>query len=106
MDDPFLMRVLDGLADLDEQIQTLTGIELVLIAVAGDGDAFDQLHDEVGTTGGEALTPNPSPIRWERGTGHSRIVKLRNAWMVHQRQGLALGFKAGDDLPGVHPQLD
>src|SRR6267154_3855450 len=26
--------------------------------------------------------------------------------MVHQRQRLALSFKSGDDLPGVHTQLD
>ena len=26
--------------------------------------------------------------------------------MVHHGQGLALGLEAGDDLPGVHAQLD
>jgi hypothetical protein len=26
--------------------------------------------------------------------------------MVHHRQRLALGLKAGDDLPAVHPRLD
>jgi hypothetical protein len=26
--------------------------------------------------------------------------------MIHQREGLPLGFKARHDLPGVHAQLD
>src|SRR5262245_16387892 len=26
--------------------------------------------------------------------------------MIHQRQRLALGFEARDNLPGVHPELD
>jgi hypothetical protein len=26
--------------------------------------------------------------------------------VIHDRQRLTLGVKAGDDLPGVHPQLD
>jgi hypothetical protein len=39
VNDPLLMRVLDGLADLDEQVEPLEGGELVLVAVIGDLDA-------------------------------------------------------------------
>ena len=53
MDDAFLMRVRDRAADLDEQVQTLSGGELVLIAVNGDLDAADQFHHEVRPAGGK-----------------------------------------------------
>jgi hypothetical protein len=39
MDDPLLMRVLDGLTNLDEQIEPLLGGEIGLVAVVGDADA-------------------------------------------------------------------
>ena len=53
-------------------------------------DAAHQFHDEVG------------PARLRR----ARIEHLGDVRMVHQRQRLPLGFEAGDDLPGVHAQLD
>ena len=49
MDDAFLMRVLERLADRQEQLQTLARCELVCIAVLGDRCACDQLHHEVRT---------------------------------------------------------
>ena len=45
------MRVLHRLADRDEQLQPLPRREVVLVAVAGDRHALDQLHDEVGPAG-------------------------------------------------------
>ena len=53
MDDSFLMRVLDGIANDAEQLQPLWNRQFVLISVLGDGHALDQLHHEVGTGGGE-----------------------------------------------------
>ena len=44
MDDPFLMRVLDGVANLYEQTQALPGIEFVLVAIIGDFDSANQFH--------------------------------------------------------------
>ena len=59
MDDAFLMRVWDRAADLDEQVQTLSRGELVLIAVIGDLDAADQFHHEVRPAGGKLRVGNP-----------------------------------------------
>ncbi len=90
MDDPFLMCVLDGLADVDEYFQPLSGRELVLVAVLGDGDAANQLHHEIGPAG----------------LGGAGVKNFGDAGMVHHRQRLALGFEAGDDLFGVQARLD
>ena len=61
-----------------------------LVAVLGDRDAADQLHDEVG------------PAR----VGGAGVEHLGDVGVVHQRQGLPLGLEAGDDLPRVHARLD
>ena len=53
VDDALLMRVLDGVTDLDEQVEPVLGGELRLVAVVGDADAADQFHDEVGTALGK-----------------------------------------------------
>src|SRR5437867_8919432 len=42
------MRVLDGLADLYEEVQPLDGGEIVGVAVVGDADAPHQFHHEIG----------------------------------------------------------
>src|SRR5207249_1576812 len=42
----------------------------------------------------------PSSLR------RATVMDLGDVRMVHQRQRLALGLKAGNDLPGVHAQLD
>jgi len=90
VDDPLLVRVLDRPADADEEVEPLPGVELLAVAVLHQGHAPDQLHDEVGTTG----------------PGGARVEDLGDAGMVHHRQRLALGLEAGDDLVGVHAQLD
>ena len=84
------MRVLDRLADRDEQLQPLPRREVVLVAVAGDRHPLDEIHDEVrpATAGGAAVQ-------------HAGDVGV-----VHQGQRLPLGLEAGDDLPGVHARLD
>ena len=46
-DDSLLMRLLDRLADPDEQLEPFFGGNLVLIAKLGDLDAAHQFHDEV-----------------------------------------------------------
>jgi len=75
---------------LMKKIEPLGGVEFLLIAVLGDGNAFDQFHYEVRTAG----------------VGRSGIQHLGDVGMVHQRQGLALGLEPSDDLLGVHPQFD
>ena len=67
-----------------------SGRELVLVAVLGDRDALDQLHDEVRPARvGGACVEHPGDVR-----------------VVHHGQGLPLGLEAGDDLAGVHARLD
>src|SRR6266404_7871611 len=62
----------------------------MLIAVFRDLDPTDELHDKVGAA------------RF----GRPRIKHLGNVGVVHQRQGLSLGFKPGDHALGVHSRLD
>ena len=84
------MRVLDRLADLDEEIESFLGAEVVLVAVVGDADAPDQFHHEVGLAG----------------VGGSRIEHPGDVRMIHHRQRLPLSLEPGDDHFGVHAQLD
>ena len=60
--------------------------EPVLVAVLGDRDALDQLHDEV----------RPA------GVGRAGVEDLGDVGVVHQRQGLPLGLEPGD-APGACP---
>ena len=50
VNDPLLVGVLDGVADLHEQLQPLLDIQPLPVAVLGDGNAGDVLHDEVGSS--------------------------------------------------------
>ena len=84
MDDPLLMGVLHGLADLDEQLQSLPRREAVLIAILGDRDSADQFHHEVGPAGLSVGLPSVE---------HAGDVR-----MVHQGQRLTLGLEACDHL--------
>ena len=63
---------------------------LVLVAELGDRNAAHQFHHEVG------------PAR----VGRARVEHLGDVRMIHHRQRLPLGLEAGDDLLGVHAQLD
>ena len=57
--------------------------EAVLVAVLGDRDAADQLHDEVGPAG----------------VGGPGVEDPGDVGVVHQGQGLPLGLEPGDHLP-------
>ena len=48
MDDPLLMRVLEGIAGLEEQLQPIANGESMTVAVVGDRHARHELHDEEG----------------------------------------------------------
>ena len=90
VDDPLLVGVLDGAADGDEELEPLAGAEPVVVAVVVDGDSLDELHDEVGTAG----------------LGGAGVEDAGDVRVVHQRQRLPLGLKAGDHWLGVHARLD
>ena len=90
VDDALLVRVLDGVAHLPKEVQALSSAELFVVAELRYGRALDQFHHEVGSAG----------------VGSAGVVYLGDPRVVHQGQGLSLGFKAGDDLPRVHAELD
>ncbi|HEY7117587.1 MAG TPA: hypothetical protein VH475_13445 [Tepidisphaeraceae bacterium] len=90
VDDALLVGVLDGLADGDEQLETLAGREPVVVAILCERDARDVLHREV----------RPPRI------GDARIHGLGNVGMVQQRERLTLGVEARHDLARVHADLD
>ncbi len=90
MDDPFLVRVLHGRADLAKQRQPGGDVESVGVAILGDRDALDQLHDEEGPAVG----------------GRAGVQHAGNIRMLHERQGLALRLEAGQNAARVHAPLD
>jgi hypothetical protein len=90
MDDALLMRVLHRLADRHEQLQTLLRRQVFLVAVLGNGQALDQLHDEIGS------------CRVRRAS----VQHLGDVGVVHHRQRLAFLLEAGNHLVRVHSRLD
>ena len=76
-------------ADVHEQFQPFASVESVLVAIVGNRDTGDVLHDEVR----RAL---------RRGAG---IEHLGDGRMVHQSQSLALGFKARDHFAACPSRL-
>ena len=90
VNEAFLVRVLNGVADLDEEIQPLACGKLLLIAIVGDLYAPHQFHHEI----------------WPASVSRARIEHFGNVRMIHQRQGLALGFEAANDTASVHAELD
>ena len=90
VDNAFLVRVLDSLADTHKEIQPLLDIQTLAVAMVGDGDAGHMLHNEV----------RPTII------AHARVEDLGHARVVHHRQGLTLGLESGDNLLRIHAQLD
>lgn len=86
VDDAFLVGVLDGVADLEEESETFGHGETVAVAVFGDAQAGDQLHDEEGPAGG----------------GGAGVEDAGDVRVVHEGQRLALGLESSDDGPAVH----
>jgi hypothetical protein len=46
MDEPFLVRMLNRMANFDEQFETLMEIKVVLVAVSSDWDPPHEIHDK------------------------------------------------------------
>ena len=90
MYDTLLVRVLDCLADFQEQGEACFNGQLMLVAVVGDGQAFNKLHDKKG-----------SPAKC-----HACIVDMGNVGMIEKGQYLALRLEMGNDLFRVHARLD
>ena len=62
----------------------------MVVAEIGNPDPANQLHDEIGAAR----------------VGCPGIQDLRDVGVIHHGECLALGLEAGDDISGVHPQLD
>jgi hypothetical protein len=90
VNDALLMRMLDGLADLDEQVEPFLSGKVGLVAVFGELDAPDQFHDEERTAR----------------LGAAGIEHLGYVGMIHHGQGLSFRLEPRNDLLGVHSQLD
>ncbi len=90
VEDAFVMGMLDGVADGQEQGEAVAEGEAAIGAVGGDGGTVDPLHDQEG----------PAAL------GAAGFEHGGDVGVVHHGQGLALDFKAGDPLAGVHAGLD
>src|SRR5262245_22955000 len=90
MNDALAMSMLDCVAYLHEEREALRDACPDGVAVLRNLHDADQLHGEVGA----------ASIR------DAGIEHLRDVWMVHHRQCLALRREANDDCLGIHPKLD
>ena len=88
VDDPLLMRMLNGLTNFDEQLQSIPSRQVATIAVFSDRNTLDQLHDE----------ERPSVLR------RAGVEYASDLRMVHQRQGLSLRLKASDHFAAYPSQ--
>src|SRR2546429_2003797 len=84
------MCVLHRLANLQEKLEARNGRERILLTVVGNLCSPDQFHHEKGPAA----------------SSRAGVEDMSDIRMIHQRQGLPLSFKAGDDALGVHPRLD
>jgi hypothetical protein len=78
---PFLMGVLNSIADLLEELKAFPDVQAAGIAVPGYGFAGHVLHSEIG----------PSIL------GSASIEDLGNVRMAHESEGLALRLEARND---------
>ena len=69
---------------------SFVGSEAIAVAKIGDGDALDQLHDEIGAGG----------------DGRAGIEYPGDVLVIHDRQRLPFGLETVDYLLRVHPGLD
>ena len=90
MNDAFLMGVLHGVADRNEQMEPLLRREFFVITVLRDRHALDVFHDEKRPAAvGDAGIEHPGDVR-----------------MIHDGEGLPLGVESGQNVAAVHAGLD
>jgi hypothetical protein len=77
MHDEIAVRVGDGIADLNKELQALLDIGLSLFAVLGDGKPLDIFHHHEGPAVGR----------------NSAVIEPRDAGMIQAGQDLTLGLK-------------
>ena len=86
----FLMRVLDSLADRNEQLEPLSRRELGLVAELHQRQAVDQFHHEERLTAGR----------------QAAVEHTGDVGMIHHRQGLPFLLEPRQHRPGIHAGLD
>ncbi len=86
----FLVGMLHRRTNLDEQRQSVQYGQLVFNTIIRQRDTLHQFHHEKGFTR----------------IGRSGVQDSSDMRMVHQGQGLALGFEARKDANGIHTSLD
>src|SRR5580698_7858411 len=84
------MSVLHRLTDVGKKLQTLWECQLALIAIVGNGQAANQLHDKI------------RPAR----NSFAAIEDTRDVRMIHESERLPLGLEASNDLTRVHAGLE
>lgn len=90
MNDALLVGMLDRSADLHEELDSLSDVELTAVAIGRDGLAVDVLHDEVG----QAFVRHPC------------VIHLCDVSMTHQGEGLALGREAVESFARAKPWFE
>jgi hypothetical protein len=90
MNDSLLVRVLNGLANVNEKIQSILSGKCILIAVFRDFDSTDEFHYEI------------RPAR----SGRPGVEHFGDVRMIHEGQRLSFRFKTRNDTLGVHARLD
>ena len=90
MNDPLLVGVLNGPAELTEQVEAVGHGEPMGVAVIGQRDAGHELHHE----------KRPA-VRGDAGVQHFGNVRV-----VHQGEGLTFRLEPGQHGPRIHPRLN
>ena len=89
VDHSLLVRVLQACTDVQDQSNSIAGVELVLFAVFRDRKPVHQLHRKEGPTLGRA----------------ARVEDLGDGGVIHHGHRLAFRFEARNHFAGVHAAL-
>ena len=90
VDDPLLVRMLDCVADRNEQLQAFSHGQPMVIAILRDMAASHQFHDEIG----------------EPAFSHAGVEDLGDTHVVHHGERLPLRLEPCHDLFGIHARFD
>ncbi|HNU07231.1 MAG TPA: hypothetical protein PKO33_05640 [Pyrinomonadaceae bacterium] len=90
MDDEIAMGVIDGRAQLGEDLQDLDQAWIRLAAIGVEGDAFDILHHKI-----------RSAV-----VGYSAVDHPRNVGVLECSENPSFACKSFEDRFRVHPALD
>jgi hypothetical protein len=87
VNEPALVRVMDGVADLDHQLEPLAQAEMAAVGVVAQRRTADELHREV-------------RLHAVAGVGRARVVDLGDAWMLQTPERLRFLCESGGAVRG------